>query len=557
MFNNTPRVRFVPLGGVIGVTKNCYLYEYYEGDNLKDILIVDMGIGFPKESQLGVDFVIPDVSYLMDKLDKIRGICFTHGHEDHISAARFHFKNLGSPPLFASKLTVALLEAKFAEFSIGVKVNEIKYRHSYKFGAFEVEFVRMTHSIPDTTHLIIRTPVGTLYHGSDYKLDITPPYGQRPDFYAMTKAGEEGVLCLMSDCLGSERAGLTASESDVGATFDELMRKTKGKFIMTTFASNISRIRQCVESAIKFNRSVVFLGRSMKKNVDLTSQIGYLNIPPKFVLEEREIGKLPPSRVCVIVTGSQGQFGSGIYKISNGLNKDVKLNKGDTVVFSSDPIPGNDENVDEIIAQLYATGADVVYPNNQDQLHASGHGSQEDMKFLIAFTRPKFLLPVGGDVKHQRAYLRLANQMGYLDEQVFLQKEGETVIFEKGKAFLGDKVVTKSVFVDAYGVGDVGDIVLRDRATLGKEGVVTAIILANTSGGLGGEVTISSRGFVFEKGGTELLLEASRLATKALGAKNLLENKNQIQREVITNLEKFFFEKTGRRPLIVAEVVLV
>lgn len=554
---NPYRVRFVPLGGVVGVTKNCYVYELWEGENIVDILIVDCGIGFPKEQQLGIDFVIPDVRYLEDKKHLIRGVCLTHGHEDHISALRFHYEKLGRPPVYASKLTSALVEAKFAEMRIKLKVNQIQYRKSYHLGRFDVEFVKMTHSIPDTTHLIIKTPAATLYHGSDYKLDITPPYGEMPDFFAMTRAGNEGITCLLSDCLGAEREGLAASESQVGSTFDDLMRTTRGKFIMTTFASNISRIRQCAEVAVKYNRQVVFVGRSMKQNTALSKELGYLNIPLKFLTEESEAIKHAPNKICIIITGSQGQYGSGLFKLANGAHPHLKVGEGDRIVFSSDPIPGNDDNIDEIIASLFHQGAEVVYPDIQDQLHASGHGSQEDMKYLIAFTKPRYLLPIGGDVRHQRAYLTLAKSMGYTADSVFLLNEGDTVWFFGGKAQRGEKVATESIFVDAYGIGDVGEVLLRDRATLGTEGMVNVIVITDSNGKMTIEPQISSKGFVHIKENKDLFDEAREKIRQSLKNKNLIESKIHVQRDVITLLEKYFSQATGRKPLISVDIIVI
>src|SRR3989344_5660528 len=401
---NSYKLRFIPLGGVIGVTKNMYVYELYENEKLRDILIVDCGIGFPKEKELGVDFVIPDVSYLADKKDKIRAVILSHGHEDHTSALPFHYDTLGRPPVFASRLTTAFVQNKFKEFNQRVDLNELKYEKEYQFGLFKINFIRVTHSIPDTFHVLIKTPVGNIYHGTDFKLDLTPPYGKHPDFYAITKAGNDGLLCLLSDCLGSDREGLTLSENIVGQTFEDEMRKTKGKFIMTTFSSNISRIRQCVEAAIKFNRKIVFLGRSMKENTRIASGIGYLPIPESLTAKDEEIMRLPPNKACIIAAGSQGQYGSALSKLANNRNPYIKIKPGDKVVFSSDPIPGSENEVYALIEELSLLGADVIYSDIQDQLHASGHGNQEDLKFLVRFTDPKYFIPIGGTIRHQHQY---------------------------------------------------------------------------------------------------------------------------------------------------------
>src|SRR3990167_6388608 len=393
------KLHFVPLGGIVGVTKNMYVYEMYNDDKLKDIIIIDCGIGFPKEKELGVDFVITDISYLMDKKQFIRAILITHGHEDHTSALPLLYDDLGRPPVYASLLTSMFIENKFKDKHKKILVNRVDFNKEYIFGDFRASYLKMTHSIPDTTHIILKTPVGTIYHGSDFKLDLTPPYGPGPDFYKITKAGNEGILCLLSDCLGAEREGLTLSENIVGQTFEDEMRKTKGKFIMTTFSSNISRIRQCVDAAIKFNRKIVFLGRSMKENTRIAAEIGYLPIPESLNTNEVNVMKLSPNKVCIIAAGSQGQFGSALSKLANNRNPNVKIKPGDKVVFSSDPIPGSENEVYALIEELSLMGADVVYSDIQDQLHASGHGNQEDLKFLVRFTDPKYFIPIGGTVR--------------------------------------------------------------------------------------------------------------------------------------------------------------
>ncbi len=552
------KLRFIPLGGVVGVTKNMYVYEIYENEVIKDILIVDCGIGFPQEKELGVDLVIPDISYLEDKKDKIRAIVLSHGHEDHTSALPYHYENLGRPPIYASRLTALFVENKFKDFKQKITVNEITYHKDYRFGDFTVRFLTMTHSIPDTMHLLIKTSLGTIYHGTDFKLDLTPPYGRGPDFYEMTKAGQDGVLCLLSDCLGSQRPGLTLSESIVGETFENEMRNTKGKFIMTTFSSNISRIRQCVEAAIKFNRKIVFLGRSMRDNTRLASENGYLPVPYSLQTKEEEVMKLPPNKVCLIIAGSQGQYGSALSKLANKQNKNVKIKSGDRVVISSDPIPGNETEVYALIEELTLQGADVVYSDIQGELHASGHGNQEDIKFLIRFTNPKYFIPIGGTIRHQRSYQQLAQLMGYNRENVFMLDEGESVWFTQGKAYRGDTVETRNIFVDAYGIGDVGNVVLRDRKTLSSEGMVIVFLILDVQGKLVARPQILSRGFVFEKNEQELFDKATSLVESLLKPHgSRVFDMTPIKKMIAANLEEYFFKSRGRKPLVVVESVQV
>ncbi len=552
------KLRFVPLGGVVGVTKNMYVYELYKDDMLEDILVVDCGIGFPLEKELGVDFVIPDITYLKDKVEKIRAILVSHGHEDHTSALPYHYKDLMSPPIYASNLTASFIEHKFEEFDIPAKVERVDYDKEYVFGNFKVKFIHVTHSIPDTAHMLIKTPVGSLYHGPDFKFDLTPPYGEPPNFYEITKAGHDGLLCLLSDALGSERDGFTLSEAIVGSTFEDTMRKTKGKFIMTTFSSNISRIRQCVEAAIKFNRKIVFLGRSMRENTRIAKEINYLPIPYNLVGKEEEVMTLPPNKVCLIVAGSQGQYGSALSKLANKMNKYVKIKPGDRVIISSDPIPGNENEVYALIEELTLQGADVVYSDIQDELHASGHGSREDLKLMMRLTNPKYFIPIGGTIRHQQQYRKLAEELGNKPDSVFLLQEGETVWFEKGRATLGEKIETRNIYVDAYGVGDVGNIVLRDRKTLSSEGIVVTMLPIDNTGKLTGRPKLLSRGFVYEKLGQDLFDEAVRIVEKKLKPGNgQIADLNKVRRDAVADLEEYFYKSTGRRPLILVEVIQI
>ncbi|OGK29689.1 hypothetical protein A3I56_04570 [Candidatus Roizmanbacteria bacterium RIFCSPLOWO2_02_FULL_43_10] len=550
------KLRFIPLGGIVGVTKNMYVYELYRGEELKDILIVDCGIGFPREQEFGVDFEIPDVSYLEDKKDKIRGLVLSHGHEDHISAVRFHYEALGKPRVYASHLTSLFVQNKAKERGIKLDVETVDFRRTYMLGDFDVKFIRMTHSIPDTTHILIKSPAGTIYHGSDFKFDLTPPFGYPPDLYEIAKAGKDGVLCLLSDSLGSDREGFTLSESVVGKTFEDEIRSTKGKFIMTTFASNISRIRQCAEAAVKFNRKVCLLGRSMNENTRIVKELGYFPVPKSEIISEKDLSKFKPYQVCIIATGSQGQFGSAMSRIASGDSKFVHIRKGDKVLFSSDPIPGNDEQVYDLIEHLYLLGAEVRYSDVHEGLHASGHGSQGDMLLLMSLVKPKYLIPIGGTVRHQRHYLDLARKMSFKDEEVFLLNEGETVVFEKGKAEMGSKITTKSVYVDAYGVGDVGDVILRDRMTLSTEGIVLAVLKLTAAHEMVEAPIFVARGFVYGvKNEREKIFAGAEKAIEEVLKKH--KGSPQLRREIIYHLEKYFLKQTRKEPLIVVEMITV
>jgi ribonuclease J len=552
------KLHFIPLGGVVGVTKNMYVYELHKNDQLQDIIIIDCGIGFPEDKSLGVDFVIPDITYLKDKLSYVRALLLTHGHEDHIGALPYLYNDLGRPPIYTAKLTKMFVENKFQENGMQAHINLVKSDQVYKFGDFSVNFVGMTHSIPDIIHPVIKTPVGTLYHGPDYKFDLTPPYGEPPDFYGIAKAGHDGVLCLLSDCLGAERDGLTLSESIVGQTFEDEMRRTKGKFIMTTFSSNISRIRQCVEAAVKFNRKIVFMGRSMRENTKLANEIGYLPIPHSLFGKEDEVSKLPPNKVCLIIAGSQGQYGSALSRLADGQNKNIKIKPGDRIIFSSDPIPGNENEVYGVIEELAMKGADVIYSDIQDQLHASGHGNRDDLRLLARMTNPKYFIPIGGTIRHQRQYQTLVGDMGFDKEKVFMLEEGDTVWFTKGKGQKGDPVEARNIYVDAYGIGDVGNVVLRDRKTLSSEGIVVAVILIDQKMQLVTRPKLISRGFVFEKGEDELFERAAKKIEDILKPKaGKVFELSSIKQEIITQLENLFYKQKGRDPLVVADITQV
>ncbi|GIW62561.1 MAG: ribonuclease J [Patescibacteria group bacterium] len=547
------KLRIIPLGGTTGVTKNMYVYEYYYQNDLQDIIIVDCGIGFPKEQNLGVDLVIPDITYLKNKTKYIRAILLTHGHEDHISALPYHYADLGKPPIFATKLTKQFLENKFAEFGNRVHINEIDYKKTYEFGVFQAEYIHLTHSIPDTAHIFIKTPAGNIYHGSDFKFDLTPPYESPPDFAKIIKAGQQNILCLLTDCLGVEREGMTLSEKAVGETFIEEMRKTKGKFFMTTFSSNISRIRQCMDAAAIFNRKVVFVGRSMKENTKLARDLGYLPLYQKLVIKEDEAVKLPPNKLCIIVAGSQGQFDSALSKISQKRNPNISIQSGDKIIFSSDPIPGNEDQIYSLIETLSELQADVVYSNIQDQLHASGHGNQDDLKILVRLTNPKFIMPIGGTLRHQYVYQKFAKDLGYGKDKIIMLKEGETIWFENKNAYKGERIETKNIYVDAESIGDVGNTVLQDRKTLAEEGFVNVILLLNNNNQLVSKPQMITRGFVFTPNEKRLFTKAEQEIEKIL--KNPNKDYNLIRKEIDKALTKLFMQEKGRSPLIVISIL--
>jgi ribonuclease J len=553
---NEYSLRFISLGGIIGVTKNMYVYELYRGSELQEILIIDCGIGFPEDKDLGVDYIIPDISYLKDKRNKIVGVLLSHGHEDHISALPYYYKDLGEPEVYSGKLTCAFVRNQFREFGLNIKINEVDFNKTYSIGSFNVDFIRLTHSIPDTLHIFIQTLAGNIYHGTDFKLDLTPPYGKPPDFKKISEMSGKGTLCLLSDCLGSETPGLTLSESAISTSFDEEMKNTRGKFIMTTFSSNISRIRQCIEIAQKYQRKTVFLGRSMIENTKTAKDIGYLPFHSNIFLQEKDIKRYSPNKLCLIAAGSQGQYNSALMKLATDQNENTKIYKGDKVVFSSDPIPGNEKEVYSLIEILMIKGADVIYPDIKEQLHASGHGNQEDLKYLMRLVSSKYVIPIGGTIRHQKQYLKLGQSLGYKSEDIVLLNEGQSVVFENGKIRRGSSIDTKNIYVDAYGIGDVGRIVLRDRKTLSTEGMVVLFAVIDNNKSLIVKPRIISRGFIFEKTSEKLISEAEDIILKCFSEEiNKIKDINLIKKYLTERLEEFFFTKTGRKPIVITDII--
>ena len=540
------KLRIIPLGGQSNVTKNMFVYELVENNEIRDILLVDCGVGFVSElSNLGVDFVIPDVSYLKDKLHLIRALLITHGHDDHIGAVPFIVPQLKFPQILAPKLAALLMQEKFKELNIKqATILPIKYHTDYTFGAFKVRYIHMTHSIPDTTHIFIQTPAGNVYHGSDFKFDLTPVYGDPPDFAEINRASALGVKILLSDALGAEREGYTLSEKIVGNTFEEEMRKTKGRFLMTTFASNISRIKQCVEAALKFNRKLCFVGRTMKRNMEIAINEGYVRLSREHVVSEEQVRKMNPKSVCVILTGSQGEFNSALDKISQGKHPFLRVNPADRILFSADPIPGNEAHIQEVIESLIELGAEVIYTAIRDQLHTSGHGSQGDHKLLVSLTKPQYLVPIGTTIKHARAYANvMTDEMGFKENEIMRLHNGEPLVLEQGKLHTEPPILLREMLVDGRSIGDVGQTILKERESLGKEGVL--VVLVN-----GDKVELISKGFIFNEKALFGQLEslALSLIKKNKDPKKLAEN-------LISSLSGFINTKFERSPEIIPVII--
>lgn len=419
------KVRIVFLGGMGEVTKNMFVYEYWKEDKLVDIVIVDCGIGFAEDSE---ETVLPDVTYLKDKQEYLRGIVVSHGHEDHTSALH-HLLEYVTAPIYGTRLTLGLAHNKLNEFGKEADFRIVKTSTTLNLGNFTIEFAHVTHSIPDATNILLRTPVGTFYHASDFKFDWSPVDGWQTEVGKIARWGERGILCLMSDCVRSERAGYTLSEETIFDSIEKQVRRATGAVFFTTQSSNISRIQQAIDVAASFHRKIVLMGRSMRGNTEVAQRLGYLRIPKKIVIDAKTAKKISPSKLMYIVAGSQAQEDSALYRLAEGSHKDVMIRPNDTIVFSADPIPGYEDQVHRLIDKLTLIGANVAYSDIDDDLHVSGHGSQYDLMLMMGLTRPKFIIPMGGEARHVRQYARLAYKMGYKENQILTPFEKDAVEF--------------------------------------------------------------------------------------------------------------------------------
>jgi ribonuclease J len=543
---------FIPLGGNGQVTKNMFVYEYGN-----DIVLVDCGMGFPTEMLYGVDMVIPDISYLADKQAKIRGILITHGHEDHIGALPYVIDKI-SAPIYASRLTVGLIKVRLEEAgkSSLARFVQVEPRKRYQLGAFTAEPFQMSHSIPDAVGYALTTPLGTTIHTGDYKFDPSPVDGKTTDVEYLASRGRAGVLALMSDCLRSEKPGTTLSEAAIGQRFDEAMSQTSGRVMITTFSSNISRIKQAIEASLKHNRKVVIMGRSMEQNIQVAVQLGYLRFPSEILVKPERIEKIPDQNLTLVVAGSQGQPGSALSRIASGEHKYVTIKEGDLIIFSADPIPGNQDAVYEMIDNLSRLGASVKYSDITSDFHVSGHASQSELALMLSLTRPKYLVPISAMYRQMRQFSLLAQSAGIAAANIFVVDEGGIVEFSEEGARVAGQIETTNVFVDGIGVGDVGSIVLRDRKVLAEEGIVVVIITTHKqTNHLVGEPEIISRGFVYMKESGGLIKEAKQIVRKSLDSGKKIKNWLSVKEKITEDLERFLFKKTARRPMVLPVIV--
>lgn len=549
------KVQIIPLGGLGEIGKNSLAVRY--GD---DILVVDCGLMFPEDELLGIDVVIPDVSYLVEHKNLVRAIVLTHGHEDHIGALPYvlpHFKI----PVYGTRLTLGLLEGKLEEHlpGYGADLRIVRPRDVVEIGHFKVEFIRVSHSIPDAVAVALHTPLGVILHSGDFKVDHTPVDGEMIDFHRLAQLGEKGVLVLMSDSTNVERPGYTMSERVVGETFDETFRHSRNRIIIATFASNIHRIQQAILVAQRYHRKVAIAGRSMVNVVSVAHKLGYLDIPADTIVELEEANRLPRHEVVILTTGSQGEPMSALTRMAMADHKLVEIIPGDTIMISAVPIPGNEKLVTRVIDQLFKRGAEVLY-EAVSGIHVSGHPSQEELKLMFNLTRPKFFIPIHGEYRMLMRHAELARDLGIKPENVFVAENGQIVEFNKKGGRFAGRVTAGRVLVDGLGVGDVGNIVLRDRKQLAKDGILIVVLaLSQESGQVVAGPDIISRGFVYVREAEQLLEEAKEQV------KNALERCNErgttewasIKSQVRDVLGRFLYERTKRRPMILPIIMEV
>lgn len=552
---NNNSLAIIPLGGLGEIGKNIMAIRYRN-----DIMVIDGGLMFPEEEMLGIDLVIPDITYLVENKECVRGIVLTHGHEDHIGGMPYILKSL-KVPVYGTKLTLGLLDAKLKESNMEepIKTKCIKAGDSIQLGPFRVQFIRVSHSIADAVALAIKTPVGTVVHTGDFKLDQTPVNNQTVDYHKFAELGKQGVLVLMSDSTNAERPGYTLSERMVGETFDETFRHARDRIIIASFASNIHRIQQAITTAHKYKRKVAVAGRSMVNVVNIAMDLGYLDVPPGTLVELDEIQRLPKREVVILTTGSQGEPMSALTRMATNDHRMVEIIPGDTVIISASPIPGNEKMVYRTINNLFKQGAEVIYESFSG-VHVSGHASQEELKLMLNLVKPKFFIPVHGEYRHLIKHAQLAREVGVPPENIFVAENGQVLEFTSEHGSITGRVTAGNVLVDGLGVGDVGNIVLRDRRQLSQDGIfIIFVTIDKEDGTVVAGPDIVSRGFVYVRESEELLDEAREKVRQILKQCELQQTTEwaAIKSFVREAVGKFLYERTRRRPMILPIIMEV
>ncbi|HIY74120.1 ribonuclease J [Intestinimonas butyriciproducens] len=549
------KLKIISLGGLNEIGKNLTVYEYGG-----DIIVVDVGMGFPDDDMYGIDVVIPDFTYLIKNQDKIRGIFLTHGHEDHIGSIPYLLRSVNAP-IYATRMTAGLVKLKLEEHRLldRTKLITCEAGEVVKAGKFSVEFIHVNHSIADAVAFAIKTPIGTVIHTGDFKIDSTPIQGGMIDLARLGELGKKGVLALLCDSTNVERPGYTKSERCVGASFDALFRGCDQRIIVTTFASNVDRIQQVISVAAKYGRKVAVTGRSMENALRVSTELGYMNIPEGVLVDVNHIKGLPKSKVCIITTGSQGETMSALTRMAFSTHKQVDIQAGDRVILSASAIPGNENSIGNVINELYRKGAEVVNERT-GELHVSGHACADELKIIHALVKPKFFIPVHGEQRHLKIHAKLAQEMGMDPRRIIISDIGKIIEVTQNSIKLNGTVPAGKVFVDGYGVGDVGSVVLRDRKHLAEDGMI--VVVTSMSGENGAVVSgpdIITRGFVYVKESEGLMEELRRVAVEALERceRTHTTDWSAIKGEIKSDLSGFLYKKTKRNPMILPVIMEV
>ena len=552
--NKKSKIKIIPLGGLGEIGKNITVVEY---DN--DIIVIDCGMAFPEDEMLGIDIVIPDVTYLIKNKDRVRGLFLTHGHEDHIGAIPYVLKKVDMT-IYGTKLTIGLVKNKLLEHKIeDAKINVIEPGDVVKAGVFKVNFIRTTHSIPDTVAMAIETPIGTVFHTGDFKIDYTPVNSGAMDLNTIAEFGKKGILVAMSDSTNVERGGYTPSEKIVGNKFMEVFKECNSRIIVATFASNIHRVQQIVNAAALYNRKVVISGRSMVNAVNVAKELGYMNIPDGVLISINELKKYKDNEIAIITTGSQGEPMSALARMANSDHKKVEIKKGDMVIISASPIPGNEKTVARVINTLYQRGADVLY-SAMEEIHVSGHARKEELKLMLTLLQPKYFVPIHGEYRHLNHHAKLAMELGISEENIVIAETGDVIEVEPKMAKKNGTVQSGNILVDGLGVGDVGSIVLRDRKLLSENGLIIIVITMdkNTREVIAGP-DIVSRGFIYVRENGDFIEESREVVCKALNkcVDAKVSDWNSIKTAVKDDLGNFIYDKIKRNPMILPIIMEV
>ncbi len=547
------KLRIIPLGGLEQIGMNMTAFEY--GDS---IIVVDCGLAFPEDDMYGVDLVIPDITYLLDNIDRVKGFFITHGHEDHIGAIPYVLREINAP-IYATKLTIALIDKKLKEHNLlgRVKRKVVNYGQSINLGCFRVEFIKTNHSISDAAALAIYSPAGTILHTGDFKVDYTPVYGDAIDLARFGEIGKKGVLAMMCDSTNAERPGFTQSERTVGSVLDTIFNEhPKQRIIVATFASNVDRVQQIINTAYKHGRKVVVEGRSMQNIMEIAPELGYLKVPDNTVIDIDQMKNYPDEKMVLITTGSQGENMAALSRIAFNMHKKISIQPNDLVVFSSNPIPGNEKSVTRVINELYKKGAEVIYQDT----HVSGHACQEDIKLMYSLVRPKFAIPVHGEYKHLVAQAKLAKELGYDNDHIKILQSGDVLEIDENEAKVVDHVQTGNIYIDGLGVGDVGNIVLRDRQHLAEDGIIIIVLTLDSRNCrvLAGPDLVS-RGFVYVKESESLMDEAKNVVQNAVDRcmDKHCSDWGKIKSSMKEALSDYVWKKTKRRPMILPIIMEV